>query len=127
MDRDGRHDRREQVLGRPRQPGRGSHRASVRPNRFLSLRWYNPTARQWFLTFANAANGTLGVPLAGVFNNGWLDLYDAEPMDGKQILVHFAIWPTSKDAGASEQAFSADGGRTWEVNYKTRYTRIAVK
>jgi hypothetical protein len=97
------------------------------PIDFLALRWYNPTAHQWFLTFANAANGTLGVPLAGVFNNGWLDLYDAEPMDGKQILVHFAIWPTSKDAGASEQAFSAAGGRTWEVNYKTRYTRIAVK
>jgi hypothetical protein len=48
-------------------------------------------------------------------------------MDGKQVLVHFAIWPTSKDTGASEQAFSADGGRTWEVNYKTRYTRIPGK
>jgi hypothetical protein len=65
--------------------------------------------------------------MAGTFNNGRLDLYDAETMDGKQILVHFAIWPTSKDTGASEQAFSADGGRTWEVNYKTRYTRIAGK
>jgi hypothetical protein len=97
------------------------------PIDFLALRWYNPTGHQWFLTFANAANGTLGVPLAGVFNNGRLDLYDAEPMDGKQILVHFAIWPTSMDTGASEQAFSVDGGQTWEVNYKTRYTRIASK
>lgn len=97
------------------------------PIDFLALRWYNPTARQWFLTFANAANGTVGVPLAGVFKNGRIDLYDAEPMDGKQVLVHFAIWPTSKDTGASEQAFSADGGRTWEVNYKTRYTRIPGK
>jgi hypothetical protein len=94
------------------------------PIDFLALRWYSPAAHQWFLTFANAANGTVGVPLAGVFNNGRLDLYDAEPMDGKQILVHFALWPTSKDTSASEQAFSADGGQTWEVNYKTKYTRI---
>jgi hypothetical protein len=97
------------------------------PIDFLALRWYSPTARQWFLTFANAANGTVGVPMAGVFKNGRIDLYDAEPMDGKQVLVHFAIWPTSKDTGASEQAFSADGGHTWEVNYKTRYTRIPGK
>jgi hypothetical protein len=95
------------------------------PIDFLALRWYSPTARQWFLTFANAANGTVGVPLAGVFKDGRLDLYDAEPLDNKQILVHFAIWPTSKDSGASEQAFSADGGKTWEVNYKTRYTRLS--
>jgi len=96
----------------------------VGPIDFLALRWFNPTARQWFLTFANAANGTVGVPMAGVFKEGRIDLYDAEPVAGKQVLVHFAIWPTSKDTGASEQAFSADGGRTWEVNYKTRYTRI---
>lgn len=97
------------------------------PIDFLALRWYNSTARQWFLTFANAANGTLGVPMAGVFKNGRIDLYDAEPVDGRQVLVRFAIWPTSKDTGASEQAFSADGGRTWEVNYKTQYTRIQGK
>jgi hypothetical protein len=94
------------------------------PIDFLALRWYSPNAHQWFLDFANAANGALGVPLAGVFHNGRLDLYDAETMEGKQTLVHFAIWPTTKDAGASEQAFSADGGQTWEVNYKTHYTRI---
>lgn len=99
----------------------------VGPIDFLALRWYSPATHQWLMTFANAANGTLGVPMAGVFENGRLDLYDAEPLDGKQVLVHFSIWPTSKDTGASEQAFSADGGYTWEVNYKTQYTRIPGK
>jgi len=28
-----------------------------------------------------------------------------------------------KSASRSEQAFSADGGKTWEVNFKTQYTR----
>jgi hypothetical protein len=94
------------------------------PIDFLALRWYNPNARQWFLDFANAADGTLGTPMAGVFDKGRADFYDAEPVDGRSTLVHFAVWPTSKDSGASEQAFSADGGHTWEVNYKTRYTRV---
>jgi hypothetical protein len=97
------------------------------PIDFLALRWYSPTAHQWFLTFANAARGTLGVPMAGVFKNGRVDFYDAEPMDGRSTLVHFAIWPTSKDTEASEQAFSADGGQTWEVNYKTQYARVPGK
>lgn len=99
----------------------------VGPIDFLALRWYSPAARQWFLTFANAADGTVGVPMAGVFKDRRLDLYDAEPMDGKQVLVHFAIWPTTGDGGASEQAFSSDGGKTWEVNYRTQYTRVPGK
>ena len=92
------------------------------PIDFLALRWYNPAAHQWFLDFANATDGTLGVPMAGVFNNGRVDFYSAEPVDGRSTLVHFALWPTPNETGASEQAFSADGGRTWEVNYKTQYT-----
>jgi len=94
------------------------------PIDFLALRWYNPNAHQWFLDFANATEGTLGVPMAGVFNNGRVDFYDAEPVNGRATLVHFALWPTSKETDASEQAFSADGGQTWEVNYRTQYTRI---
>jgi hypothetical protein len=89
------------------------------PIDFLALRWYSQAAHQWFLAFANAADGTLGVPMAGVFNHGRVDFYDAEPVEGRATLVHFALWP-----GASEQAFSADAGRTWEVNYKTVYTRV---
>jgi hypothetical protein len=94
----------------------------VGPIDFLSLRWYNPTAHQWFLAFANAADGTLGVPMAGVFNQGRVDFYDAEPIDGRAMLVHFALWN-----GGSEQAFSADAGQTWDVNYRTVYTRVPEK
>jgi hypothetical protein len=97
------------------------------PIDLLALRWYSPPAHQWFLALANAADGTLGVPMAGVFKDGRVDFYDVEPVNGKSILVRFAIWPTSKDTGASEQAFSADGGQTWEVNSKTQYTRVPGK
>lgn len=93
------------------------------PVDFLALRWFNPDARQWFLAFANAATGTLGVPMAGVFRDGRIEFYDAEPVDGRQVLVRFALWPTGAGGGASEQAFSTDGGRTWSVNYRTRYVR----
>lgn len=94
---------------------------------FLALRWYNPTTRQWFMTFGHAADGQLGVPMAGTFKDGRIDFYDAEPFEGRTILVRFSIWPTSPNSAQSEQAFSEDGGRTWEVNYKTTYTRDSKK
>jgi hypothetical protein len=89
----------------------------------LSLRWYNSVAHQWYLDFATPNVGTLGVPGIGEFRNGRGDFYDQEPYDGKSILVRFSIWRISADTAQSEQAFSADGGKTWEVNWINRYSR----
>jgi hypothetical protein len=90
----------------------------------ISLRWYNPAAHQWNLDFATPNVGTLGVPAAGEFKNGRADFYDQEPLNGKAILVRFSIWRISDDTAQSEQAFSEDGGKTWEVNWINKYTRL---
>jgi hypothetical protein len=89
----------------------------------LSLRWYNPTAHQWYLDFATPNVGTLGVPGIGEFNNGRGDFYDQETINGRSILVRFSIWGITANTAQSEQAFSDDGGRTWETNWVNRYTR----
>jgi hypothetical protein len=91
----------------------------------LSLRMYNPQSHQWSLNFANPKAGSLGVPNVGQFVNGRGDFYDYEEINGKFVFVRFSIWPEGKDTGHSEQAFSTDGGRTWEVNWVTTYTRMA--
>lgn len=91
----------------------------------LALRWYNPVAHQWDMDFAHPGEGSLGVPGTGVFRNGRIDFYDQEPYNGRAILVRFSVWPVGADTAASEQAFSDDGGKTWEVNWRTTYTRIA--
>jgi hypothetical protein len=90
----------------------------------LSLRWYNPTAHQWNLDFATPNVGTLGIPGVGEFKNGRGDFYDQEDLNGKSILVRFSIWGMSADTAQSEQAFSDDGGSTWEVNWINKYTRL---
>ncbi len=90
----------------------------------LSLRWYNPETHQWNLDFATPNVGTLGIPGVGEFKNGRGDFYDYEPINGKFVLVRFSIWRLSPDTAQSEQAFSDDGGKTWEVNWINRYTRV---
>lgn len=89
----------------------------------LALRLYNPTSRQWSIYFATPAGGTLSVPAIGEFRNGRVDFYDQEPIDGKAVLVRFSLWSITRDTARSEQAFSADGGKTWEVNWINEYTR----
>jgi hypothetical protein len=89
----------------------------------LSLRWYNPAAHQWYLDFATPNAGTLGIPGIGVFNQGRGDFYDQETINGRSILVRFSIWGITANTAQSEQAFSDDGGKTWETNWINRYTR----
>jgi hypothetical protein len=94
--------------------------------RGLNLRLYDPVARQWSLTFANAAAGVLNTPAIGAFKNGHGEFYDQEPLDGRAILVRFVISDISSDACHFEQAFSADGGKTWETNWIAQDTRTGA-
>lgn len=90
----------------------------------LSLRWYNPSAHQWNLDFATPNVGVLGIPSVGGFHDGRGDFYDQEEINGKYVLVRFSIWSLGPDRAQSEQAFSDNGGKTWEVNWINKYERI---
>jgi hypothetical protein len=69
---------------------------------------------QLTVAIATPKVGTLGILGIGEFRNGRGDFYDQETYDGKSVLA---------DTAQSEQAFSADGGKTWEVNWINRYSR----
>ncbi|ACG73987.1 conserved hypothetical protein [Anaeromyxobacter sp. K] len=89
----------------------------------LSLRLYNPEARQWSLSVASVRGGTLGPPTVGEFRNGRGEFYSMETMDGRSVLVRFVISDVTADSCRFEQAFSVDGGKTWEVNWVAVDTR----
>ena len=89
----------------------------------LSLRLYNPESHQWSLNFANAASGVLSTPTIGEFKDGRGEFYDRETLSGRAILVRFVISGISKNSVHFEQAFSDDGGKTWETNWIADDTR----
>jgi len=92
----------------------------------LALRVYNPNSHQWSINFATPNVGTLGaVPGVGEFRDGRVDFYDQEAINGRAVLVRFSIWDVTAEEARSEQAFSGDGGKTWEVNWITQYTRVS--
>jgi hypothetical protein len=90
----------------------------------LALRWFNPNTHEWNIDFATPNVGTLGIPGVGEFKNGRGNFYDQEQINGKYILVRFSIWGITPDTAQSEQAFSDDGGKTWETNWINKYTRV---
>lgn len=90
----------------------------------VSLRLYNPQTQQWSLNFANAHDGLLTVPAVGSFKNGRGEFYNDDVLNGQKIRVRFIISDITARACHFEQAFSADGGKTWEVNWIANDTRI---
>ena len=90
----------------------------------LSLRLYNPNSRQWSLNFANISGGVMTQPTIGEFKNGRGEFFSQETLNGRAIFVRFVISDITQNSCRFEQAFSDDGGKTWEVNWIATDTRV---
>lgn len=89
-----------------------------------SLRLYNPGSRQWNVNYASLGNGTLTAPVFGGFDaQGRGAFYGQDMLDGRAILIRFIMTRESPDEARFEQAYSADGGASWEVNWIATDTR----
>ncbi len=89
----------------------------------LAFRWFNPNTHEWNTVFATPNVGMLSEPGIGSCKDGRCEFYDQEDINGKSGWVRFSIWKISDDTAQSEQAFSMDGGKTWETNWINRYSR----
>jgi hypothetical protein len=92
----------------------------------LSLRLYNPDSRQWHISWANANDGLLGPPMIGGFKDGRGEFYNQESFNGQSIFVRFIFSDITQKTFKLEQAFSNDGGKTWEPNWIASFTRTST-
>ena len=84
----------------------------------VSLRLYDPGTRRWSLNFASLSDGALTPPVTGGFGADGRGVFTGEDwLGGRPIRVRFVITQPSADEARFEQAFSADNGATWEVNW----------
>lgn len=90
----------------------------------LTLRLYNTASRQWNITWANASDGALDrATMFGGFAGGRGEFFGQDTLDGRAIYVRFVFANVTPTSFRFEQAFSVDGGRTWEANWKAEFTR----
>jgi hypothetical protein len=105
----------DNVLNRPG----GAYRA-------MTVRAFDPVSGQWAIWWVDGRNpfGDLDPPVKGRFQDGVGTFYADDTFRGKPVRVRFTwsrITPTSIHW---EQAFSPDGGKTWETNWKSDFARV---
>ena len=89
-----------------------------------TLRLYNPDSHQWSIYLVDVDKGTLGLPpVVGQFTGNRGEFYDQESFKERAILVRYVWLNISPKSARMEQAFSSDGGKTWEVNWICELTR----
>ncbi|MCG5439807.1 hypothetical protein [Micromonospora foliorum] len=90
----------------------------------LNLRLYEPQAMRWSLTFVNIRDGLLTPSVYGGFHDGVGEFYGDDQLRGRAITVRFLIFRQGPDKARFEQAYSDDGGQTWETNWIAVDNRI---
>lgn len=91
--------------------------------RGMSVRLYNPETRQWSIRWANSRDGSLGAPMIGGFAGGRGEFYNQEDFGGRAVFVRFIFSDITATTFKLEQAFSADGGKTWEPNWRASFVK----
>jgi hypothetical protein len=94
--------------------------------RAVTLRAFDLATRTWIIWWLDGRNPQhLDPPVTGSFERGVGTFYGSDTWEGKPILVRF-IWSDIAAGSARwEQAFSGDGGKTWETNWKMEFRRTS--
>lgn len=89
-----------------------------------TLRLYNAETHQWSIYGLDVNAGTLsGPPQIGDFSSGRGELYATDLWKGRAVLIRYLWLNLTPKAARMEQAFSTDGGKTWETNWICELTR----
>jgi len=97
-------------------PG-GSYRA-------VALRSWDPTSARWAIWWLDGRSPhALDTPVVGGFEGKVGTFYADDELDGRPIRIRFLWLRTDTDTPRWEQAFSADGGESWETNWTMDFTR----
>ena len=90
----------------------------------MTLRLFDAQSGQWTIYWANRKNGRLDTPMTGQWKDGRGEFYDQEFHRGRAIYVRFVWSRDGDDTARWEQAYSDDGGRTWETNWIMVFERV---
>jgi hypothetical protein len=89
----------------------------------MSFRFFDPVEKRWAIYWADTRRpGELDPPVFGTFD-GDVGVFEGEDLHrGRPILVRFTWSGVTTPTPRWEQAFSDDGGATWETNWVMEFT-----
>ena len=95
----------------------------------LSLRLFSPQTQLWSIYWLDNQTGGLNPagsllpPVVGRFSNGVGIFEGDDVLDGRAIRVRYTWSAITLHSAQWEQAMSADGGETWEMNWRMNFER----
>ncbi|HET7433297.1 MAG TPA: hypothetical protein VFN10_01155 [Thermoanaerobaculia bacterium] len=90
-----------------------------------TVRLFDPAEKVWRIYWADNTRCAFDPPMTGTFENGTGTFYGDDQHEGTPVRVRFFWTHETPQTAQWEQAFSADGGATWETNWIMRMTRRA--
>lgn len=89
----------------------------------LAFRFFDPASDRWAIFWIDNRRRVLDPPVVGAFDGDRGVFLGEDRFDGRPIRVRF-VW-SCKDPSRPrwEQAFSQDGGTTWETNWVMEFER----
>ncbi len=90
----------------------------------ITLRLFNPATGEWSIYWADTARaGILQPPKIGKFHDDHGEFFGDEELDGRKVGCRFRWARGNSGSPQWEQAFSDDGGKSWETNWIMTHTR----
>ena len=91
----------------------------------MSFRFYDPEKDQWAIYWADTRRpGLLDAPVFGSFS-GDVGIFEGDDtFEGRAIRMRFIWSGITTPTPRWEQAFSEDGGETWETNWIMDFTPL---
>jgi len=93
----------------------------------MSIHLFDVAAQTWSARWVSASDGRLQPPMQGGFANGGGLFEGDDTHEGKPVRVRYTWSRLATPTPRWEQAFSADGGKTWETNWVMDYSRVVTK
>jgi hypothetical protein len=90
-----------------------------------TVRLFNPSTELWSLYWMDSRNPGFDPPMVGRFTGGKGIFFGDDHDEGRPIRVRFFWLPMTPTRCRWEQAFSVDGGATWETNWTMDFSRNA--
>jgi hypothetical protein len=89
----------------------------------LSLRFFDSRSGRWSIYWIDNRVGTLQPPVIGAFAGDVGIFEGSDQYQGRPIRVRFTWSRVTTRHPRWEQAFSVDGGKSWETNWTMDFTR----
>lgn len=91
----------------------------------VTLRSFDPATKSWSIWWLDGRHPhDLAPPVVGAFRNGVGTFLAKDTFEGRAITVRYFWSGITSNSATWEQAFSEDGGKTWETNWVMKFHRV---